>query len=388
MHVRWVIVLTIVGGVADYDRRIVDAEDSVPAAGNVSATNDLAPVRPGVDDWPWWFGPNMNNVAAAGQTPPVSWMETENVIWKIDVPGRGHGSPCLWGDHIYLPTADDEREAQYVMCYERSTGNQLWQREVHSGGFMRSHPKGSHASSTPACDGHQIFMPFMVQGGIWLTSLNLDGKIAWQKKLGEFQSVHGFAASPVAYKSLVIILADSAKGAFLAAVHRQSGDVVWKIARPEYKLGSYASPIVGRVAGRDQLLIHGPYKVYSYDPATGHLLWTCDGPSELTSNTMNLGRELVYSSGGYPRKSLLSIRADGSGDVTETHVAWTTKGKTAYVASMLLNDGHLFMVEDGGKATCFEAAQGTVVWQAELKGDFSSSPCWPVGTSIWSMKPE
>ena len=170
---------------------------------------------------------------------------------------------------------------------------------------MRSHSKGSHASSTPACDGQYVFMPFMVQHGVWLTALNLNGEIAWQKKLGEFKSMHGFAASPLVYKSLVIIEADSVTGSFIAAVHRRTGEIVWKIERPDYKLGSYASPTVGHVAGRDQLLTHGPHKVYSYDPVTGDLLWTCDGPSELTSNTMNCGRELVFASGGYPRKSLL-----------------------------------------------------------------------------------
>jgi outer membrane protein assembly factor BamB len=157
-------------------------------------------------------------------------------------------------------------------------------------------------------------------------------------------------------------------------VHRLSGQIVWKIERPDYKLGSYASPTLGHVAGRDQLLTHGPHKVYSYDPASGDLLWTCDGPAELTSNTMNLGDRLVFAAGGYPKKSLLAIRADGSGDVTDTHVAWSLKGKTAYVTSMLLVDELLYMVEDGGEATCFEAATGKVLWQTDLHGAFSSSP--------------
>lgn len=374
MNDRYLFILAVIGTVTICDRSVSHGDDRATVPAKESAPSDLPPVRPGADDWPWWFGPNLDNVAATSQDVPVRWTDTENVIWQIDVPGRGHGSPCLWGDHIYLPTADDKDEVQSVLCYERSTGNKLWQTEVHRGGFMRSHPKGSHASSTPACDGHHVFMPFMVQEGIWLTALNLDGTIAWQKPLGKFNSMHGFAASPLVYKSVVIIAVDSVEKGFLAAVHRGTGEVVWKIERPGYKLGSYASPVVGHVAGRDQLLIHGPYKVYSYDPATGDLLWTCDGPSELTSNTMNLGQDTVYSSGGYPRKSLLSIRADGSGDVTGTHVVWTKKGKTAYVTSMLLVDGLLYMVEDGGEATCFEATTGIVIWQANLAGAFSSSP--------------
>jgi hypothetical protein len=360
---------------------VIASGESTPQAGaqvrtvtHASAVNDLPPIRPAADDWPWWLGPNRNNIAAAGQDPPVRWSETENVVWKIDVPGRGHGSPCLWGDRIFLPSADDEAQVQYVLCYDRAGGKKLWQTEVHRGGFMRSNRKNSHASSTPACDGRYVFMPFMVQEGVWLTALDFTGKIAWQKRLGDFKPLHGFDASPLVYKSLVIIQADSVQGPFLAAVHRLSGQIVWKIERPDYKLGSYASPTLGHVAGRDQLLTHGPHKVYSYDPASGDLLWTCDGPAELTSNTMNLGDRLVFAAGGYPKKSLLAIRADGSGDVTDTHVAWSLKGKTAYVTSMLLVDELLYMVEDGGEATCFEAATGKVLWQTDLHGAFSSSP--------------
>ncbi|MFH1266397.1 MAG: PQQ-binding-like beta-propeller repeat protein [Planctomycetota bacterium] len=374
MQFRWTFLLAAFAVVTGCGSAASDTEPELPTPESVSAPDDLATVPPVADDWPGWRGPHFDNVAAAPQDPPLRWSETENVIWKAQVPGRGHGSPCLWGERILLPTADDETEVQYLLCYDRAGGDKLWQTEVHRGGFMRSNGKGSHASSTPACDGRYVFMPFMVQGGIWLTALDLEGTIAWQEKLGDVKSVHGFAASPLVYKSLVIVVADSAEGSFMAAVHHRTGEVVWKIDRPEYKLGSYASPTLGYVAGRDQLLIHGPYKVYSYDPATGDLLWTCDGPSELTSNTMSAGERLVYASGGYPKKSLLSIRADGSGDVTDTHVVWTKKNKTAYVTSTLLADGLLYMVEDGGEATCFDAATGAVIWQAELDGNFSSSP--------------
>ncbi|MHC4400456.1 MAG: outer membrane protein assembly factor BamB family protein [Planctomycetota bacterium] len=374
MRYRWPSLLVVLGIMAALSGAGSHGAADVPKPGSASAADELAPVRPAADDWPWWCGPHRNNVAAEPQNAPVRWSETENVVWRADVPGRGHGSPCLWGDRIFLPTADDEAEVQYLLCYERAGGHKLWQTEVHRGGFMRSHRKGSHASSTPACDGHHVFVPFMVQGGVWLTALGFDGKIAWQKRLGDFKSMHGFAASPVVYKSMAIVVADNVRGSFMAAVHRRTGEVVWKTERPDYKLGSFANPAVGYVAGRDQLLLHGPHKVFSYDPATGDLLWTCDGPSESTSNTMSLGCRLVYCSGGYPERSLLAIRADGGGDVTDTHVVWMKKDNTAYVPSMLLADGLLYMVEDEGEATCFEAATGAVVWQAELDGDFSSSP--------------
>ena len=337
------------------------------------------PAEPAAEDWPWWRGPNLDNIAADPQDPPIRWSETENVVWKADVPGRGHGSPCLWGNRLFLPTADEEAKVQYVFCFDRSSGRELWRTEVHRGDFMRKHWKDSFASATPACDGRYVFMPFVVQGGIWLTALDFDGEKVWQKKLGDFTSMHGYGASPQFYKSTVIVVSDSVQGSFLTAVERRTGKTVWRVNRPDYRLGTYACPIVGHVAGRDQLLIHGPYKVFSYDPATGKLLWTCDGPCESTASTMSLADNVVYASGGFPRRKLLCIRADGSGDVTNTHVVWMKSGRMAYVPSLLLAGGLLYMVEDEGRTTCYEAETGKVVWNARLDGKFSSSPVLAAG---------
>ena len=97
---------------------------------------ELSPVEPAATDWPWWRGPTFDGKAAVDQTPPITWSETENVVWKVDVPGRGHGSPSIWGDRIFLATADEEAEVQSVLCYSRTTGDKLWEKEIHRGGFM------------------------------------------------------------------------------------------------------------------------------------------------------------------------------------------------------------------------------------------------------------
>jgi outer membrane protein assembly factor BamB len=338
------------------------------------ASEERSPARPSADDWPCWRGANQDNVAASGQKPPIHWDPEKNVLWKSPVPGRGHGSPCLWGNNIFLPTADDRAEVQYLLCYDRRTGQKLWQTELHRKGFVRINAKNSHASSTPACDGRAVFMPCVIQNAAWLSALDLAGKVLWQKRLGDFSSMHGFAASPLRCGSLVIVVADSLKNSFLIAVHRRTGETVWRTERPSFRLGTYASPTIGRVAGRDQLLLHGPSKVFAYDPLTGKELWTCDGPSDSTSSTMSFGADLVYSAAGYPQRNMLCIRADGSGDVTKTHVAWSKKGKMAYVPSLLLADGLLYMVDDSGPVTCFDAVSGQQIWSGKLDGEFSSSP--------------
>ena len=334
--------------------------------------DSLPPVRPAADDWPCWRGLAGDNIAIEPQDPPLHWSSEANVLWKADVPGRGHGSPTLWGDRIFIPTSDEKMETQSLLCYGRRTGKLLWQTEIHRGGFMHSHPKGSHASSTAACDGSHVFITFMIQEWIWLTSLDFDGKIVWQKKLLPFKSFHGYAPSPLLYKSLVIVPGDNPGYNYMAAVRRDTGDLAWLIHRTDYQ--SFASPIVGHVCGRDQLLVNGPLEVSSYDPNTGRRLWHCDGPSKEAAATVAFGKDLVYASAGYPAKNLLCIRADDSGDVTRTHLVWQMKNKASFVPSPLLHEGLLYLVNDGGEFMCMEAGTGKTVWKDRLDGGFSASP--------------
>lgn len=121
-------------------------------------------------DWPWWRGPLRSGVADSGTMPPVRWSPTENVLWKAEIPGRGHSSPTLVGGQIFLTTADEE--AQYVLCFDAASGQRRWKQEVHRGGFpAKSHQKSSHASSTVACDGEHVFVNFMQRGAVFTTAL-------------------------------------------------------------------------------------------------------------------------------------------------------------------------------------------------------------------------
>jgi outer membrane protein assembly factor BamB len=332
----------------------------------------LPEVRPATTDWPWWRGPARDNKAQPDQDPPLVWSETEHVIWKSDVPGRGHGSPCLWGNRIFLASADEQAQTQQVLAYERETGKQLWQREIHRGGFMRMHPKNTHASVTPACDGQRVFVAFMVQGGIWATALDLDGSVLWQRKTSPFNSLHGYAPSPLIYKSLVIVPADNPGPNFLTALRRDTGEVVWRVRRTDYQ--SFSSPIVARIAGRDQLIVMGPHEVSSYDPATGGRLWYCAGPTKEQAATAAFDDRNVYASAGFPDKRILAIRADGLGDVTKTHLLWTLPKNGSFIPSPLVVDGLLYVVNDHGLAMCLDPKSGETVWTEKLRGEFSASP--------------
>src|SRR5262245_37182 len=241
---------------------------------------DVAPA-----DWPWWRGPTLNG-KSRDRTAPTRWSTTDSIVWKTPVSGRGHSSPILWGDRLFLTTADEVKQTQRVLAFDRTTGRAVWDTVAHTGGFEKKHEKNSHASATPACDGERVFSVFVNSGALHVTATDLDGKIVWQKIAGPYESQHGTGSSPVLYKKTVIVLADSLKGSFLAALDRASGEVVWKIDRPVTgRNGSYASPIVATVAGKTQLIVQGTRVTSSYDPDTGKVLWTCDGPAEVTGCT-------------------------------------------------------------------------------------------------------
>lgn len=340
-----------------------------PPAGEASF-EELPPPWPGPDDWPWWRGPTLDGKARS--SAPVQWSPTENVVWKVAVPGRGHASPCVSGDRIFLATCDETAGTQSILGFDRKSGKLLWSTAVHQGGLEHRHEKNSHASATPACDGERVFVPFLNRGAIHVTATDLEGKILWQRDAGAFDTMHGHSSSPVLWKSLVIVNGDSSAGSFLSALHRKTGEVVWKT--PRRNVHSFATPALGTLCGKPQLVINAAETVSSYDPDTGAPLWFCEGPAKIQACTLALGPDLVFASGGYPEKELICLRGDGSGDVTKTHVAWRSKHGVTYVPSPIYHDGKLLVVNGGGVVTSFDAKTGAEIWKGRLPGEFSASP--------------
>jgi len=336
----------------------------VAASRLIPAENDPVQVDP--KDWPWWRGPARNGIAA-DQRVPVEWSETKNVVWKTPVPGRGHASPIVVGTRIFLESADEQGKTQSIVCYERATGKELWQQELHKGGFDgRWHGKNTRASSTLASDGAQVYATFYNQGAIWATALDFDGKQRWQTKLGDFESHWGYSASPTIHKSLVLVAADHKKAGYLVALDRKTGEVRWRTPRPAEP--TYASPVVLQVAGKDQLLIAGANLIASYDPDTGKLLWSCKGTSTECVSSIVAEGDSVFATGGYPSKETVCVLGDGSGKVL-----WRVP-QGAFVPSMLVHRGALYGVLDDGIALCWKADTGKETWKERLAGKFSASP--------------
>jgi len=346
----------------------------------VAPAGKIAVAQPG--DSPFW---PPARASSALEEVPTDWGEAKNIAWQADVPGRGHASPCVVGNQIFISTAIDDVEEVRLISYDRQTGKQGWDLLVHQGGFMHTHNKNSHASGTPACDGNRIFVAHMLSqdgmDGVYLSAISTSGDLLWQKAAGPFVSQHGYAPSPVLYGEMVIVVGDSEHDdSFLAAFDRGSGNEVWRVRRG---LGrNFGCPAIVNVAGRDQLIVPGGGSTVSYNPSNGKELWRVEGPSSAAANTVVSSDGLVFSSGGWPEKNLLAIRADGEGDVSNSHIAWRQSKAVSYVPTMLLHDGLLFTISDDGIASCFEAATGESQWVKRLGGAFSASPVL-VGNNIY-----
>jgi len=341
------------------------------------------------ENWPNWRGPSGDGISLE-KGIPVKWSPTENIAWRVAIPGKGHSSPVVWDNKVFLTTCLPEKEQRLLLCLDQRTGKKLWQKVVLNSPLETIHPLNSRASSTPATDGQHVFVTFMkaddrkipapnvgtqrliTPGKIIVAAYDLDGEQKWKINVGDFISAHGFNTCPVLFEDLVIINGDHDGDAYLVALERKTGRERWRIER-ENKTRSYATPIIREIGGRTQMILSGSLCVASYDPHNGKRHWIVDGPTEQFVASMVYNGEYVFVTAGYPERHILAIRPDGSGNVTDTHVAWRTNRGAAYVPSPIFAGPYLLVVADSGIASCFNAKTGKRHWMERLPGGHSPS---------------
>ncbi len=342
------------------------------------------------ENWPGWRGPSGDGVSA-GKGIPTKWSSTENIAWKIAVPGEGHSSPIVWGDKVFLTSSLTEKNKRILLCIDRLSGQTVWQRDVVQSPPETVHRLNSRASGTPATDGKQVYVTFMraegaeviapnvgserliTPGKIIVAAYDLDGNEKWKTNVGDFLSAHGFNTCPVLFEDLVILNGDHDGNAYLVALDRQSGRQRWRTRR-ENKTRSYVTPIIREIDGITQMILSGSLCIASYDPRNGKRHWIVDGPTEQFVASMVYDGKYVFATGGYPERHTLAIRPGGKGNVTDTHIAWRTTRGAAYVPSPIITGRYLLMVADSGIASCFEARTGKRHWMERLPGGHSPSP--------------
>lgn len=337
------------------------------------------------EDWTQFRGSGSQGIAQAVEAP-LRWGADRNVRWKQSIAGKGWSSPILLNGRLYLTTAvplsQDSAPALSLraLCLDADSGKTVWNVETfQQSAGTKIHTKNSHASPTPITDGKRIFVHFGTNG---TACLDLDGKIVWTNRELTYSPVHGSGGSPVLWDGLLIVSCDGGDVQFVVALDQRDGKIRWKTPRDTEpaKGFSFSTPLLIDVGGRTQLISAGSDAVFAYDPSNGKTIWQVrykDGYSVVPRPVYSQG--LVFVCTGYNTPSLLAIRPDGTGDVTETHVKWSYSKSVPKNPSPLVVGEELYMVSDNGVATCLDALTGDELWQSRIGGNFSASPIYAAG---------
>jgi outer membrane protein assembly factor BamB len=337
----------------------------------------LEVVGEGAKYWPRWRGPSGQGQVPAGQYTE-KWSPATSA-WKTTVPGRGNSSPIVWGDRIFLTTGYGNGEKLSVLAFSRADGKQLWETFIPQNGVEYVHAKNGFASATPATDGELVYVSFGRHG---LFAFDFNGKMIWQHKFGIIDNYHGPAGSPVLYKDRIFIYQDAnpasppGQSAFVGAFDKKTGKPIWTTPRSETV--GWGTAIAINTGERDELIVSSQRRVVAYDPASGKELWVARGMSFEVIPTPVVGHGLVFASSGRAGPTL-AIRPGGSGDVTSSHVAWSSPRGSPFVPSAIIAGDLLYTINDMQSIlTVVEAATGKPVYQERLgvaiREGFSASP--------------
>lgn len=360
-------------------------------------------------DWLQFRGPTGDGRAEA-KNLPTTWDVFDRPTWQVDIPGQGWSSPLVIGERIWLTAAEstalttEQRDARLSLSSGTIGREDREQFQVHaavtcyaieiaatSGELLRAielftcqspppiHATNSYASPTAVSDGQSLVCHF---GSLGTACLDVaTGRVKWQARF-EFDEVTGPGSSPALADGIVIIPCDGADQQFVTGLHVETGASKWKTQRPPIadtdtrRRRAFSTPLVVEHAGRKQAIVPGAQWVVSYDPATGEELWRANvGVGQHATVPRPVFQDgLVYVCTGYLRPQLWAIRVDGSGDVTETHVAWKFDKQVPEVSSPVLVGAEIYFVSSLGVATCLEANTGAPLWQHRLGGNYAASP--------------
>ncbi len=326
-----------------------------------------------LQDWPQFRGPEGQGHSVV-KSLPLQWSETSaNIAWRTPLAGLGWSSPVHAAGRIWLTTSEGGTSFRAV-CLDAATGRELHNVEVFKREApLKIHGKNSHASPTPVLEDGRVYVHFGTYGTACLSG---EGKILWKTQI-PYEHVHGPGGSPVVHAGLLILTCDGGDRQFVLALDKKTGAERWRAPRPEStgKRFSFCTPLLIEFKGRTQLVDPGANGVTSYDPATGRTLWDVRYPGGYSVVPRPVfGHGLVFVGTGYDSPTLLAIKADGSGTT-----AWKlVKGAPLNPSPLLIGD-ELYLVSDGGIASCLDAKTGAVHWQERLGGNFSASPLFAAG---------
>lgn len=359
-------------------------------------------------NWPQWRGPGGQGISRETRLPDT-WTPSTNIAWKVEVPGRGHSAPVVWNDRVFLTTAiegdtvpgaravehrdagkpflhpdsvgADKRHTYKVLAYDGRSGKLLWERTAWRGTpFDNRHRRGTYASPSVATDGRMVYAYFGSEG---VYAYDVGGKAAWNVSIGKLKTLGlGAASSPVLFEDLVILQCDDDEGhdSAIVALDARTGKERWRTKRPVQV--SWSTPVLVQASTtggtRTELVTNGTEWIIAYHPRNGRELWRTKGVESNAIHTPVAGDGVVIVTAGFPKKRTIAIKPGGSGDVTGTaQILWRYQKGTAYVASPILYDGLVYLVDDRGILTALDAHTGEVKYEGgrvPVPATFMGSP--------------
>jgi outer membrane protein assembly factor BamB len=337
-------------------------------------------------NWPNWRGGTDGSGTSTETELPLKWSATEGVKWKIPMPERGNSTPVVWGDKIFVTQAIEAEKKRSLVCYAKATGARLWEQSVVYSAQEPTHGTNPYCSASPTTDGQKIVVS---HGSAGVFCYDLDGKLLWQRDLGKQEFEWGNGSSPVLHGATVYLYHGPGKGARLVALDAATGKDVWTFNEPAVDVTgrtdgfrgnepgvicTYATPIITKTGGREELIMPFPKVLRAFDPATGKELWSCEGLNPLVYASPIAAEGIAFVTGGYMGNSI-AVPTGGTGDMTEKRL-WQKVRTKNRLGTGVIHQGHAYIFNTDGFAECIELKTGNTVYMERVRAVGPKGDSW------------
>jgi len=348
-------------------------------------------------NWTHFRGSNLDGISTEVNVP-VHWSDSTHIRWKTPVHGKGWSSPVIFGDQIWITSAEEDGSGMYGICLDKNSGKILFDKKLMDPDTVfAKHTLNSYATPTPCIEAGFVYLHFGNYGTFCLKTE--DASLVWKRTDFSCDYIQGPASSPILYKDLLILHYEGIDVQYIVALDKKNGSQVWKTDRPKEcydplePIGkkAYTTPLIIRVDGKDLLISNGSAVCIAYDPETGEEIWRIvhGEDSTIAMPFFEDGILYFYSSFITPPEGekfaeLFAVNPDGKGNIKETHVIWRYQSPILQLLTPVIKDGLIYTIDTRSNLICLDAKSGTIVWSEKMKGVFNSSPVYAGGNLYFS----